>query len=688
MPAAIAAAIVKFVGAKALLAKVLTAVIKVAVIAAATSLVQSIFMGGRPKPSDGQISVRGSVESRRRHYGIVHTSGVESFKESANGTLGIVVTTGTGEETEILEHRINDQVVTLNGSGVVTQSSYRGAVRVLTRLGSDSQTAIGELTAIFSQWTADHGQRGCSHAAIICAPVKQEHFSEVYNGREPNYSSVRKAVKLYDPRLDSTNGGSGSHRLNDRSTWEWSDNGPLVIADYVAHEDGYGLGYGNVNWANIAAEADVADQTLTTVTAETIRRWRLWGTYKLSQDERRTVLSDMLRAVDGFCWQGADFKFNLRVGRYEEPDLTLTDDHILAGGATIGPQAQQRVSAMKMLYTEAAIGYREQESALVQVPDAEEDPNTDPQAVELFWAPHHNQAARVGKLMAVRLGDRWHLNLTINLFGLNLFGKRFCRVRSTELGIDAVFMIEDGVKLSIGRERITVSVALIEVRPEDWDFDASSEEGTPPISAGSSTTVVTVPVPTGLAASAVQIVLAEGNGVGIEATWDAGRVDYAHEVRYRPTAGGTWVMMVVDNDANTARSGAVNSGTQYEVQIRAVTISYRASAWSASVTITPAASATLGAPTALSATGGTGEADISFAMPTSATLAYARLYRTATSSFTSPTQVGSDIVAAPGALVTVNDTGLSAGTVFYWARAFNGTGGSSALTGPVAATIS
>lgn len=688
MPAAIAAAIVKFVGAKALLAKVLTAVIKVAVIAAATSLVQSIFMGGRPKPSDGQIAVRGSVESRRRHYGIVHAAGVESFKESANGTLGIVVTTGTGEETEILEHRINDQVVTLDGSGVVTQASYRGAVRVLTRLGSDDQTAIGELTAKFPQWTSDHRQRGCSHAAIICAPVKQEYFSEVYNGREPSYSSVRKAVKVYDPRLDSTNGGSGSHRLNDKSTWEWSDNGALVIADYVAHPDGYGLGQDNVNWANIAAEADICDQTLTTVTAETITRWRLWGTYKLSEDERRAVLGDMLRAVDGFCWQGADFKFNLRVGRYEVPAVTLTDDHILAGGATIGPQAQQRVSAMKMLYTEAAIGYREQESALVEVPGAEEDPNTDPQSVELFWAPHHNQAARVGKLMAARLGDRWHLNLTTNLFGLNLFGQRFCRVTSAELDVDAVMMIEGGIKLSIGRDRITVSVALIEVRAEDWDFDAATEEGTPPLAPGSSAPTIVVPVPTDLALSTVQIVLGEGNGVAIEASWTIARADLAYEVRYRPSAGGTWVLMAVDNDAATARSGAVDSGTEYEVQIRALTIGYRASAWSSSVEITPNATVAIGAPTALAATGGTGEADVSFAMPTGANVAFARLYRTATTSFSGAVQVGSDITSPAGALVSLTETGLSAGTKYFWARAFDGLGGQSALTGPVAATVS
>lgn len=141
------------------------------------------------------------------------------------------------------------------------------------------------------------------------------------------------------------------------------------------------------------------------------------------------------------------------------------------------------------------------------------------------------------------------------------------------------------------------------------------------------------------------------------------------------------------NDAFTARSGAVSSGVEYEVQIRALTIGYRTSAWSASFTITPVASATIGAPTALSATGAAGSVSASFAMPTSASLSFARLYRTTTTSFTSPVQVGSDITAAPGALVSRTDSGLAAGTYYYWARAFNGTGGASALTGPVDATV-
>jgi len=677
----------------------ITAAVTVGFTVGTTALLNAVFGPSRPKPSDGQQNIRIAVGSRRRHYGIVHTGGQVSFLESAAGTLAKVVTLGTGREGEILEHRLNDKPVTLV-DGVVQGASYHGAIKIYTRSGDPDQTAIGELTAKFAQWTSDHRQRECAHAAIICDPVKQERFTEVYGGSGPDgpvYTQVRKAAHLYDPRLDSTmqigtdeSGepvmGSGSVRLADPSTWPWSDNWALVTADYFAHPDGFGGGFDNVNWANIAQEADFCDQAVTTVTAETIARWRAWGSYGLASDERRQVMSDLLAAADGFCWQDADGKFNLMAGRFEDQDLVITDDHIVGMAATLGPGAQRRVSAVKVIYTESAVGYREQESDTFGDLDGPDDPNTAPQAVPLYFAPHHNQAMRVAKIVYRQLGDdRWHLQLLLNLYGLNLLGRRFCRVETEALGIAEYFKI-DGLKLNLAE--CTVEATLSHVDPEDWEFNAAVEEGTPPLAPNQTPPAVTIPVPTGLALSAEQLVSPGGNGVAIAATWDEPpRPDLVHEVQYRPTAGGDWVPMLVDNDAYTARSGPVNSGAEYEVRIRALTLGGRASAWSSSETITPTATVALGAPTALSASGGVGEAEVTFRMPTSATLAYARLYRSGTDDFDTASQVGSDIVGALGAVIEITDTGLSAGTYYYWARAFDGAGGMSAVTGSASATV-
>jgi hypothetical protein len=479
--------------------------------------------------------------------------------------------------------------------------------------------------------------------------------------------------------------GDGPHRIADTSTREWSDNASLVIGDYAAHPDGYGLGYENVNWAAIAREADFCDLPETTVTGETIARWRLWGSYSLASEERRQVLADMLKACDGHIWQDSDWKFNLMTGRYEEPTVVITDDHILSMTAKRGPNARHAVDAVKMIYTEAAIGYREQESATVASPDAGEDPNTDPQSIEVIFAPHHNQAARLGKINLARLGDRWHLSGALNLFGLNLLGERFCRVRSAQLGIDAVFLVGP-LRLELDQLRV-LPQALDEVRPEDWMFDAELEEGVPPLAPDMTPTVPTVPAPTDLVLAAVQIALGETNGVAISASWASPRADLGFRAQYRPSAGGEWVTMAVDDDALTARSGPVDSGVEYQVQVWAITVAYRESE-AVSDVITPAAANALGAPTELAAEGGAGEAEISWRMPTQSSLAYARLYASNTNDFGTAVQVGPDRVAGLGAVVTVTETSLPAGTRYYWARAFKAGSGSSALAGPVSATIS
>ncbi|ALJ14275.1 hypothetical protein [Sphingopyxis macrogoltabida] len=198
MPQALTAWLVK-IG----LTQLAATLISTAVTIGASMLLNSIFGPGRPKPSDQQQNIRIAVGSRKRHYGIVCTGGQESFIESRNGTIVKIVTLGTGEETEILEHKINDQVVTVVG-GTVTDAKFHGALHIYTRLGTDDQTAIGEVTAVCPEWTADHRQRGCSLAAIIGDPVKQSKFGEVYNGQIPQYTQTRKAAKLYDPRKDST----------------------------------------------------------------------------------------------------------------------------------------------------------------------------------------------------------------------------------------------------------------------------------------------------------------------------------------------------------------------------------------------------------------------------------------------------------------------------------------------------
>lgn len=69
-----------------------------------------------------------------------------------------------------------------------------------------------------------------------------------FQGGVPGITADLSGRKLYDPRKDSTNGGSGAHRTNDTRTWEWTDNAALHVRDEIT-----------ALWGHEAAHADVND---------------------------------------------------------------------------------------------------------------------------------------------------------------------------------------------------------------------------------------------------------------------------------------------------------------------------------------------------------------------------------------------------------------------------------------------
>lgn len=72
-----------------------------------------------------------------------------------------------------------------------------------------------------------------------------------------NVSARLWGRRLYDPRKDSTAGGTGTHRLADPNTWEWNDCPSLALADWASNTL-YGAGEA-VDWASVPAAADAND---------------------------------------------------------------------------------------------------------------------------------------------------------------------------------------------------------------------------------------------------------------------------------------------------------------------------------------------------------------------------------------------------------------------------------------------
>lgn len=80
-------------------------------------------------------------------------------------------------------------------------------------------------------WGSAHKLSG--YAAVAWS-LRFDRAGKKFSSGVPQLGVVAKWVKVYDPRADSTYpGGTGSHRINDESTWQWSDNPALHALTYA-----------------------------------------------------------------------------------------------------------------------------------------------------------------------------------------------------------------------------------------------------------------------------------------------------------------------------------------------------------------------------------------------------------------------------------------------------------------------
>ena len=127
-----------------------------------------------PKPSISTSGPQGynvtqtsSIADHQIIYGRTKVFGVRVFDQTTgteNRYLHRVVAF-TGHEIESFDEiYINDELVTIDGSGNVTNPSrYNGYLRIKEHLGSTDQVADNDLVAEVGNWTNSHRLQGISY---------------------------------------------------------------------------------------------------------------------------------------------------------------------------------------------------------------------------------------------------------------------------------------------------------------------------------------------------------------------------------------------------------------------------------------------------------------------------------------------------------------------------------------------
>ena len=254
-----------------------------------------------------QTTAIGTALDHQIIYGKVRVGGARIYDEATgqnNKYLHRVVAVAGHEIQSFDEIYINDEVVTLDGSGNVTSpSKYNGKVRIKLHLGSPNQTADTFLVNESAHWTTEHRLRGIAYMYIRLA-----FDADVFPNGIPEITATISGKKVYDPHT---------------STTAWSDNPALCLRDYLTSSYGIAEDTANIDDALVIAAANVCDQT-NTIAGTT--RYTCNGAFTTASTPY-DMINGILTSMDGSLWY-AQGKWRMKPAYWTAPVLDLNEDDL------------------------------------------------------------------------------------------------------------------------------------------------------------------------------------------------------------------------------------------------------------------------------------------------------------------------------------------------------------------------
>jgi hypothetical protein len=336
---AVAAAAAKAFFYAAIKKFVISALINIALAKAAQLLI------GKPKisrqPQDVEYS--GTVEPRRIIYGEMLVSGMNVIPPLTSGTNNDFlhqVLAVAGHECNLLgqvffNREAVGSISAITGAesdGEITTGRYQNFAWVRRYAGTDAQTVDYKLTTAFpTSWTANHRGQGVAYLAMTF-----KFDEEAYRNGRPETTILVQGKRVYDPRLDSTRlGGSGSQLVTDPSTFTYSTNPALCLADYLLSTRlGMGEDINRIDWKLVADAADICDETVT-VPAPTNTQKRFTCNITLTATDRfEDNIEALAQAMAGVCYYSGGL-WRMFAGAWRNPSFTIGVDDLIEGGVRI-----------------------------------------------------------------------------------------------------------------------------------------------------------------------------------------------------------------------------------------------------------------------------------------------------------------------------------------------------------------
>lgn len=474
----------------------------IAVTAAASYAANKLLAPGKQAPPSGnKQEYKQPLPDPVMHYGTVQVAGPLAFLDTnlddafdySQFKIELISARRIAAYRKLvlggIEVTVDENARVNNG---VYNTSGLGLARVSTHLGDDDQVADPYLLFYYGDsgvWTSDHRLRGNAYAMIQYFGVQLEEFNDVWGGQLPEFTPVIDSSLLYDPRKDSTRGGSGAHRADDPATHEFYDNAGLAALDWLHYENGYNFPIEIFNLASWRAFADLCDELVPLKNGGTEKRYRVAMTVNLASDLKKTVLARILVACDGRIYFDRDGLLCVRGGKWEAPSVTLIAERDAVQALFLnGPGALERFNELVLKFLSPEQGYVESEGeswldgALVTA----EGGVVITREADFTQVPSFSQARRLTKIAMAKGNPKWRGAVRTNLAGLTAIGESAINLQWNELDggttkFNGPFWCEAGMALAEDGTGVSIPLSSADAAAYDWDPDI--DEGDAPTEA-------------------------------------------------------------------------------------------------------------------------------------------------------------------------------------------------------------
>jgi hypothetical protein len=632
-----------------------------------------------PKPQFGSLGSQGILVNTREPaaahhivYGEMRKGGTITYLETTGETnefLHMIVALAGHPVHEIGDIYIDDQIVTIDGSGNVTDAYLDGDGNPTIRIQKFDGTQTSAPTDLLNESEltgADALNGNFVGRDIAYLYIRMKYDQSAYPNGIPLFTSVVKGKRVFDPRSSAT---------------VWSDNAALCIRDYLVAA--YGLSDSNVDETAFSAAANISDELVTLSGLGTVKRYTINGivTANTSHGE---ALGQMVTACAGTLFWGTG-KWKLTVADYVAPTKTLTlDDLRSAISVQTRNNLRDQFNVVQGTFIDkderwitadyppiVGAGFITEDGGVEQALD-----------LELPFTTSSATAQRLAKLTLFRGREQATISAE---FGMNAFDVEVGEIIELNIdryGWDGKEFEVIGWQLKANQDAGDLRVALTLRETSEAAFDWNAEESD--IIGGDTN------LPDHNAALDILNLTAsgggrtQGDGTFINSAilnWDNvsnAFFDY-YEVEWRPLSDS--VFSATTTEQSDIEISPVIDGIEYIFRVRAVTVAGVKGPYG-TVQFTGGGDVTApGLPTNITATGGFQYIAINWTNPADADLNFVEIWESDTNNSAAATRIG----ISGGSSFQRTNLGLEV-TKFYFLKSVDYSGNASAFTASVSAT--